>query len=49
MIALTVFGVCSTGVLLKKLSGFAALFALLSAGTTGALAHFEAAALQRVE
>ena len=39
LVALTVFGGLGTAVLLKKLSGFAAFFALLTAGTGAALWH----------
>ncbi|QVL58080.1 MAG: hypothetical protein KFB93_03095 [Simkaniaceae bacterium] len=39
LIALTVFGGLGTAALLQKLSGFAALFALLTAGSGAALWH----------
>ena len=39
LIALTIFGGVETAVLLKKLSAFTALFALLTAGTGAALWH----------
>lgn len=41
LISLSVFGAGSTAVLLSNLSGFAALFALLTAGTCGASFHFD--------
>lgn len=45
LVALSTLGLSTTAVLTKKLSGFAALFALLSLGTAGALAHFESGLL----
>lgn len=43
LIALTVIGTGATAALLKKLSGFAALFALLTLGTAAAHLHIEKA------
>lgn len=47
LIALAALGIVGTGVLLRNTPGLAALFALLSVGTAGALAHFESAAAPR--
>lgn len=48
LVALSVLGAGATTVLLNKLSGFAALFALLTGGTAAALAHFESAPIVEV-